>query len=149
MKLVEEFTIFTDTAIAVPIGDGPYGPRIIHEHNDGKVTGERINGRLLGTSDWSLVGADGFLRIDSRAQIETSDGAFLGIQFRGLLELNDLLRQSLETGEGTSFEDQYCFINLQIETGNERYSWVNRTFFVGQGRARKAGGVEYKIFRPA
>lgn len=148
MKLVKEFTLFLEAAVPTPIGQGPFGNRIVHEIANGTVTGERISGKLLGASDWSLVGEDGFLRIDARGQIETDDGACLYIQYQGLLELSDTLREALDKGEGTDFGDQYCVINMRIEAGDERYKWVNTTLFVGQGRSLSDRGVEYCIYRP-
>ncbi len=148
MKLIEEFTLFLGAAVPTPIGQGPFGNRIVHEIANGKVIGERISGKLLGASDWSLVGDDGFLRIDARGQIETDDGACLYIQYQGLLELSERLRDALEKGEGTDFEDQYCIINMRIETGDERYKWVNTALFMGQGRSLSDRGVEYRIYRP-
>ena len=50
----------------------------------------------------------------------------------------------LETG----FGDQYWCTHLQIESGADQYAWVNRTLFVGQGRA-VTDGVEYEVYRLA
>lgn len=149
MQLVEEFTFNVQVADRLSIGDGPIGERAIFEVLGGEVTGERIRGRMLGGADWALIGADGFLRIDSRSQIETHDGANLYLQYRGLLGLNDTLAAALRNGVGTEFGEQYCYINVRIETGDERYRWVNTTFFVGEGRANPDGGVQYRVWRPA
>lgn len=149
MKLVEEFVFRLGVPKSIPIGEGPFGNRVIHENSDGEITGERIRGKLLGGTDWSLIGPDGFLRIDYRGQIETHDGAILYIQYQGLLELSEILEKSLEEGKGTEFEDQYCVISLRMETGDERYNWVNRTVFIGEGRALPNGSVEYRILRAA
>lgn len=149
MKLSEEFTLHVGAAVPTPIGDGPYGTRIVHKNADGEVFGDRISGRLINTCDWSLVGPDGFLRIDARGQIETPDGACLYVQYQGLLELSETLAKSLADGSGTDFEDQYCCIHMRIETGDDRYKWVNTTLFIGEGRALPAGEVEYRIYRAA
>ena len=55
---------------------------------------------------------------------------------------------SMASGEGTDFGDQYFFTNPRIETGDERYAWLNKTFFVGQGRFRPNQRVEYRVMRP-
>lgn len=148
MKLVEEFRFNAKVGAPVTVGDGPYGMRTIYEIVGGDVSGERIRGKMLGGADWAIVGSDGFLRIDVRAQIETHDGANLFIKYKGLLGINAKLQDALKTGAATDFEDQYCYINPQIETGDERYNWVNTTFFIGEGKARSDGGVEYRIWRP-
>jgi hypothetical protein len=34
-----------------------------------------------------------------------------------------------------------------METGDERYAWVHRTMFIGQGRAVAGPAVKYRVFR--
>lgn len=149
MKLVEEFSFNIKPAAPIPIGNGPFGARTVIGILGGEVSGQRIRGKLLGGADCGILGSDGFLRIDVRAQIETHDGARLYIKYKGLLEISDKLQDALANGKPTEFEDQYCYIHPQIETGDERYQWVNSTFFVGQGRARSDGGPQFKVWRPA
>jgi hypothetical protein len=82
-------------------------------------------------------------------QLGTHDGAHLYVQYRGLLEMNDRVLGSLATGAGTAYGDQYFFTNPRLETGDERYAWVNTTFFVGEGHVLPGLGVEYRVWRPA
>jgi hypothetical protein len=96
-----------------------------------------------------LIGPDGFLRVDVRFQVETHDGAFLYIQYTGLLEANEAVQGALANGTGTEFSDQYFYTNPRIETGDERYAWLNTTFFIGEGRILPDLGVEYRVWRPA
>jgi hypothetical protein len=49
----------------------------------------------------------------------------------------------------TNFGEQYFFINPRLETGDERYSWVNQTVFIGEGRALPGPGVKYRVYRLA
>lgn len=50
-------------------------------------------------------------------------------------------------GEGeTNFGDQNFFTQPRMQTGDPRYSWVNNTFCVAQGRLCK-GRVEYEVFQ--
>lgn len=148
MKFSEEFTFRLKVAPPIAIGEGPYRTRRIFEIVGGEVEGERIRGKMQGGADWGLIGSDGFLRIDVRTQIETHDGALLYVQYHGLLGLSETLRGALAKDGSTDFGDQYCYIHPRIETGDERYSWVNTTFFVGEGRA-VPGGVEYRVWTPA
>jgi len=115
----------------------------------GEVTGDRLNGTILGGGEWALIGPDGFLRVDVRAQVETHDGAFLYIQYLGLLEVNEAVQDALAKGTGTDYGDQYFYTNPRIETGDERYAWVNTTFFIGEGHITPNLGVEYRVWRPA
>ena len=120
-----------------------------YDVSSGDVTGERLRGKILGGGEWALIGPDGFLRVDVRLQVETHDGAYIYIQYVGLLGLNDAVQRALETGGGTDYGDQDFFTNPRMETGDPRYAWVNTTFFVGEGRIRPELGVEYRVWRPA
>ncbi|RLA49510.1 MAG: DUF3237 domain-containing protein [Gammaproteobacteria bacterium] len=149
MNLVQEFTLKATLAQPLPIGTGPTGMRMYYDVPDGEIIGDRLRGKVLGGGEWALIGPDGFLRIDVRLQVETHDGAFLYIQYVGLLEANEAVQSALANGTGTEFGDQYFVTNPRIETGDERYAWLNTTFFIGEGRVLPGLGVEYRVWRPA
>lgn len=148
MNLVHEFTMSATLKAPLPIGAGPFGTRMYYELTGGEVVGERLRGKVLGGGEWALIGPDGFLRIDVRAQIKTHDGAFLYAQYVGLLELNPKVQDAIENGKGTEFGDQRLYTNPRFETGNANYAWLNTTFFVGEGRVLPGLGVEYRVWRP-
>lgn len=148
MNFVHEFTCNAVLAPPLPIGAGPIGTRMYYGVTSGEVVGDRLRGKVLGGGEWALIGPDGFLRVDVRLQAETHDGAHLYIQYVGLLELNDAVQGALASGSGTDFGDQYFFTNPRFETGDERYAWLNTTFFVGEGRLLPDPGVEYRVYRP-
>ena len=149
MKLVQEFTFTAMLKPPLAIGAGPIGTSMYYEVTSGSVTGERLRGKLLGGGEWALVGPDGFIRIDVRLQVETHDGAHLYVQYNGLLEFNEAVGRAVTSGAGTDFGDQYFFTNPRIETGDERYAWLNTTFFIGEGHMLPGLGVEYRVWRPA
>jgi hypothetical protein len=149
MNLVEEFVFSAQLAEPIPIGAGPIGTRNYFDVTSGVVSGDRVKGKVLGGGEWALVGPDGFLRVDVRLQIQTHDDAFLYMQYTGLLGMDETVQNALAQGLGTDFGDQYFFTNPRIETGDERYTWMNTTFFVGEGRFLSGGGVEYRLSRPA
>ena len=130
------------------IGDGPLGTRMFFEAIEGKLEGPRISGRFVGGGgDWILVGADGFGRIDVRAQIETDDGAFVYVQYHGLLEMNEKMQAAMANADGTDFADQYFRTAPRFETGDSRYTWLNQSVFVAEGRLYPGFGVEYRVYR--
>ena len=149
MNLVQEFTMKATLAQPLPIGAGPIGTRMYYDATGGEITGDRLRGKVLGGGEWALIGPDGFLRVDVRLQAETHDGAFLYMQYTGLLEANEAVQGALANGTGTEFSDQYFYTNPRIETGDERYAWLNTTFFIGEGRILPDLGVEYRVWRPA
>ena len=149
MKLIHEFTFNATLAAPMPVGAVPIGTRMVYPVTGGIVTGERLSGTVVGGGEWALIGPDGFLRPDVRVEVETHDGAFLYMQYTGLLEMNAAVQAATGSGGETAFEDQYFYTNPRIETGDERYSWANTTFFIGEGRIYPGSGVEYRVWRPA
>jgi hypothetical protein len=149
MNLIHEFTMSATLGELLPIGAGPIGTRMHYDLTGGQISGDRLNGKVLGGGEWALLREDGFIGVDVRAQVKTDDGAHLYIQYTGLLEMNEAVQAALGSGEGSSFEDQYFYTNPRIETGDERYAWLNTTFFIGEGRITQGGGVEYRVWRPA
>ncbi len=150
MEMIHEFTFAASLKPPLEVGSVPIGTRLYYEITKGdKVSGNRLNGTVLGGGEWALIGPDGYLRPDVRIQVETHDGAHLYIQYTGFLEMNAVFQEAIENGTGTDFEDQYWYINPRIESGDERYAWLNTTFFVGEGRLTPGLGVEYRVWRPA
>jgi len=149
MDLVHEFTFNARLKPPLPIGAGPIGTRMYYEVEGGEIVGDRLRGTVLGGGEWALIGPDGFLRVDVRVQAESHDGARFYLQYTGLLGLNEAVQGAMASGTGTDFDDQYFFTNPRIETGDERYAWLNTTFFVGEGRLLPDPGVEYRVWRPA
>jgi hypothetical protein len=148
MQLVHEFTFSAVLAPAVPVGVGPFGRRRIREVTGGEVTGERISGTVgTGGADWVLVGPDGWGRLDVRLTIHTHDGAHIYVQYFGVIEYNEAA-QAANAGERASeYGDHYFRIAPRLETGDERYSWVNRTLFVAEGRLHPGPVAEYRVHR--
>jgi hypothetical protein len=148
MELVHEFTYEAQISPALMSPNGPYGTRVIVPVTGGHAKGDRISGTFVGGGgDWLLIGPDGWGRLDVRAQLQTDDDALLYFSYTGLLQLTDKVTTALATmSEATEFDDQYFRTTLRLETGDERYAWVNQTIFVGRGRLIPAG-VEYEVYR--
>jgi len=148
MELVHEFTFTARLNDAVPIGEGPFGKRRVREVLGGEVTGERINGRVgSGGGDWVLVGPDGWGRLDVRLQIETDDGAHIYVQYFGVIEYTEAAHAANAGERSSDYDDHYFRTAPRLETGDERYEWVNRTVFLGEGRLHPGPVVEYRVYR--
>lgn len=146
MELVHEYTFNADLK-AVPIGPGPFGDRNIFEVTGGKATGERINGTIGGGADWILAGPDGFGRLDVRTTLYTDDGASIYVQYFGVIEYTDAILAAVGGERDSQFGDSYFRTTPRLETGDERYAWVNQTVFVAEGRVVVGPGVEYRVHR--
>lgn len=145
--LVHECTLTARVGPPVDVGAAPMGARLCFPMSDGEVVGDRLQGRFLSGGDWLQVGPDGYARVDVRAQIATVDGAFIYVSYQGFLEMNDALVGALQTGKGTGFGDAYLRTAVRMECGDARYAWINRTLFIGAGRLRDGGSVEYRLYR--
>jgi hypothetical protein len=148
LGLAHEFTFNARLAPSVPIGDGPFGARRIREVLGGEVTGERINGTVgSGGGDWILVGPDGWGRLDVRLTINTDDGAAIYVQYFGVVEYNEAAPAPNAGERSSEYSEHYFRTAPRLETGDERYLWVNRTLFVGEGRLHPGPVVEYRVHR--
>jgi hypothetical protein len=149
MDLVHEFSYRAELKPPVPAGPGPFGDRAIFEVKGGdEVSGERLRGRMLtGGGDWILTGPDGVGRLDVRVTIETHDGAFIYVQYFGVLVFNDAVMAALGGERSTDYDEHYFRTTPRLETGDERYAWVNQTVFVGEGRVHPGPAVEYRVYR--
>jgi hypothetical protein len=148
-ELVKEFDVRVQVGGSAAVGTGPFGNRLVVTVPGGEVVGDRIKGTFTGAAaDWLLVGEDGFGRLDVRATLQTVDDALIYFQYFGLLEMTRTVMDTLGGADGGSdYGDQYFFTNPRLETGDERYAWVNRTMFVGRGRVVGGPYVEYEVYR--
>ena len=148
MNLEFAFTLSATIKVPVNVGAGPFGERQYFEVTGGTIDG-KLNGKLLtGGGDWLLIGTDGFARLDVRAQLVTDDGAFIYMNYFGLLELSEKVGQALASGGTTDYSDQYLRTTPRFETGDPRYAWLNQSIYVAEGRLN-AGVLEYTIYRVA
>jgi hypothetical protein len=150
MELVHEMTYHAMLRPPLLVGDGPFGNRMFFDVISGELDGPRIKGKFAGAGgDWALVGADGFARLDVRAQIETDDGALVYLCFHGLLEMNEKVMSAIGSGGDveTDYDDQYFRTSPRFETGDSRYAWLNQSLFVGEGRIYPGFGVQYQVYR--
>ena len=148
MELVEEFTFTARLAPSVPVGPGPWGTRRIREVLGGEVTGERLRGTVgTGGADWVVIGPDGWGRLDVRLTIHTHDGAHIYVQYFGVIEYTDAARAANAGERSSDYDEHYFRTAPRLETGDERYAWVNQALFVGEGRLHPGPVVEYRVAR--
>ena len=148
MKLESLFTYYANLGATLDVGNGPFGKRMTFEVHGGEFKGKKLNGKIrdAGCADWMTIDDKGYGHLDVRASFETDDGANIYVQYSGVIELTSKIMGVL-AGEGeTNFGEQNFFINPRMQTGDERYDWVNNIFCVAQGRL-VPGKVEYEVFQ--
>lgn len=149
MKLEPLMTYHAELKAPVQVGTGPFGSRSIFEVTGGWFEGARLRGRILtGGGDWLLMDPHGVGRLDVRATFETEDGAWIYLQYYGVLVMNDKVRAALSGGTGIDYGDTYFMTQPRFETGDARYAWLNEVVAVGEGRVLP-GAVEYRVFECA
>lgn len=120
------------------LGHGRAGIRRIIPIVGGQVTGKNIQGKILNVgADWQTIFANQSAELDTRYAIETHDGAIIEIQNYGFRHGSKDILEAIARGEEVSPEHYYMRTHARLETGDERYDWVNNTLFLGVGARLK------------
>ncbi len=145
-RLVHFCDLRVELADIIEMGDGRAGHRRIIPIIGGTVSGERINGRILNLgADWQTVFKDGMAELDTRYAFETDDGALIEILNYGYRHGPAEVLAAVARGEEVDPSTYYMRTHARLETGDPRYTWVNRMLFVGTG-GRKKNAVEVSLF---
>jgi hypothetical protein len=140
------FEIEITLAAPLELGETPQGRRRIIGITGGRFSGERLSGRVLpGGADWQVIRADGVADLDARYTLETSDGALIYVENRGLRHGPVEVLKRLSSGENIDPSLYYMRTTPRFETGDARYAWLNRIVCVATG-ARRAAAVELEVF---
>ena len=146
MKLELLFSYHAILTNSLEVGTGPYGTRLIVEVDGGEFEGPKLKGRIrnAAAADWLSI-TDTYGHLDVRATLETHDSAFIYLEYTGKIEMTEAVAKAIGGEGSTEFGDQYFFTTPRMQTGDERYSWVNNIVCVAQGRLRP-GRVEYNVY---
>ena len=128
------------------LGDTPQGRRRIIGITGGRFSGERLSGRVLpGGADWQVIRADGVAQLDARYTLETADGVLIFVKNQGIRHGPAEVLKKLAAGEAVDPSLYYMRTTPSFETGDARYSWLNRMVCVATG-ARRAAAVELDVY---
>jgi hypothetical protein len=112
----------------------------------GTAAGPMIKGKILNVgADWQTQFASGLTELDTRYAIETDDGAIIEIKNYGYRHGPAEVLDALVRGEEVPPDAYYMRTHARLESGDERYAWVNHTLFPGHG-ARMNGLVQMLLF---
>ena len=78
------------------------------------------------------------------------DGAAIYLSYHGYLEMNEAVQTALAAGRRAPTRATSTSATApRLETGDERYAWVNHTLFVSEGRRPARGRVPWSTASPA
>lgn len=132
-------TIETDPDGLFMLGPTSVGRRIIQEFSSVRLEGPKLRGTMTGRSgaDWLTLDAEGHATMDIRALLLTDDGAHVFVTLDGRADWSEGL------GRGAVFS------TARLESGDERYQWVNHLPLVSKGAVIEGGGVAHELFELA
>jgi hypothetical protein len=146
MLKLEPLLRFTNGVTAQAIGRTPFGERTTYIVGEGVFTGAKLRGRILaGGGDWFVRGTGDLARLDVRKTFETDDGALIHVTYVGLYKFDAGVTRSLAAGGDAQFGDTLFIAQVQFETGDARYAWLNETLAVAEAR-ETGSGVEYQLY---
>ncbi|HWA38815.1 MAG TPA: DUF3237 domain-containing protein [Burkholderiales bacterium] len=133
-------------APALEVGDTPEGRRRIIAITGGRFWGERLRGEVLaGGGDWQVIRADGVAYLDTRYTLRTDDGALIYVRNVGYRHGPAEVLKRVAAGEPVDPSEYYMRTTPWYETGDARYTWINRIVCVATG-ARRASAVELDVY---
>ena len=114
----------------------PAGRRIIQEFRSVRLEGERLRATMTAKAgaDWLTVSAEGRATIDIRVLMLTDDGALVYVTLDGRAHWPDAL------GRGPIYS------TARLESGDERYAWVNDLPLVSKGAVTPERAVAHELF---
>jgi hypothetical protein len=121
-------TIVTDPDGLFMLGTTSVGRRIIQELKSVELSG-RVEGTMTGkaAADWLTVDDNGNVTL-------TGDGAHVYVHLDGRARWPERL------GDGPIYS------RASLESGDERYQWVNHVPLISKGAVAPGGGVAHELF---
>ena len=118
--------------------------RLIADSAGGTFSGDRLKGTILQGGDW-LTMTNGWGMIDVRLTLQTADEkpALIYCSYTGKFDLSIL---AVDPATVVPFGQFQFITHGQLETGDERYSWLNNVVFVATGRILGGNQVQYQVF---
>ncbi len=126
--------LVVDVGVPIDVGYTPLGQRRVVAILGGSVTG-RITGRMLpGGADFQLIHGGTLARLEARYVLELDDGARVFVQNHALRVASAEVTARLLRGEPVDPKEVYFRGQVSLETGDERWSWLNERQFLCVGR---------------
>jgi len=135
------FTITARIAEVTSAGDIGSGVRRIIPIVGGEVSGEKVNGKVLGFgADFQIIRPNELIELEAKYAFETDDGAVVYVENRGIRFGPVELLEKLKRGEPVDPKLIYFRTVPKFETGSEKYRWLMQHIFIASA-ARHADRV--------
>ena len=136
-----------DWRSVIDVGATPHGIRQVIYIKGGTFEGPKVKGVVLpGGGDWFVRRADQAVEIDVRCLLRTDDNQLIYCGLRGINEMTAEVAIKAITGKYVDSSEYYFRVAAVMETGSQKYAWLNRIVAVGTGDLVPLG-VEYRIYR--
>jgi len=130
----------------IDVGATPHGIRQIVYIKGGTFEGPKVKGAVLpGGGDWFVRRADQVVEVDVRCVLRTDDNHLIYCRLRGINDMTAEAAIKAITGKSIDSSKYYFRVAVAIETGSQKYAWLNRIVAVGVGNLMPTG-VEYRIY---
>ncbi|WP_433508154.1 DUF3237 domain-containing protein [Pseudonocardia halophobica] len=137
IELVPLCTLRIELKPPIEVGCGAAGTRLVGELASAKIEGERLSAEMVGSAaaDWIVVGPEGTAMVDVRSTYRTDDGVVIFVHYNGRVDVTNGLDPPLT-----------LYVAPRFETGDERYTWLNRVQAVGKGVIREDFSLDYEWY---
>ncbi len=140
------FTIHAELETITSLGHTPYGERRVIGILGGKVSGPKLNGRILrGGADWQIIRSDGAADIKARYTIETEAGALIMVTSEGLRHGPPDVMEKLTRGDNVDPRHYYFRTVMRFETSDTAVDWLNRILAIARGQ-REPRAVRLDVY---
>jgi len=140
------FTIEAELEAIMDLGATPFGNRRFIGIRGGRVSGRKLNGRVLpGGADWQIVRSDGVTDLQARYVIESDAGALVRVVSDGVRHGPPEVMAKLARGESVDPAQYYFRTAMRFETAEPALAWLNRILAVAHG-AREARLVRLQVY---
>ncbi|KAF3385097.1 hypothetical protein F1880_003135 [Penicillium rolfsii] len=145
-KLTHLFTLRCAVDPPMEIGNGPYGRRRCVPIMSGSVRGPYFNGQVVpGGADFMLVEDNQTTHVNTNYVIKSDDGALLYIRTEGTRAGPPEVLKALMEGGPVDPSKYWFHLHVKIETGHEKYKWMNDRVIIGRA-TRAKGEVAYDAY---
>ena len=131
----------------IEVGMTPQGLRRVIPITGGKVTGPRMQGKILpGGADFQLIVGGTTAHLDARYVIELDDGAKVFVHNTALRHASADATARLVRGEKVDPSEVVFRCQPRFETAAPQWAWLQENQFIGSG-VRLPDAVHMRFYR--